>query len=319
MKAVTMLLLAVLLAPAAFADRQVEFSLGSSADAMFGHTSYDLELRATDPALLSKLEFPLDTFSIGVEARWDLRQEGRREWIFSLAAGTNLSAPRSPMTDGDYDDYAGYPPWLWSYTESDVAMRSLFASASAGRFLISAGVLELFAETAYRFQYIDQEALNYSGWQVTWNDLTNEWDLNLVSYPYPALKYTIFYHMASLGGLAVLRLAPKLDLEASAALLAVLASDRDDHTLRTKLSTATGAGAGYVAGLNLRYRWGGLKGGPYIALGAEMLGLRVKGTQTQRWYADTAGEPPAGTVYSGIPHIISSRQVRVTAVLGRRY
>jgi len=223
------------------------------------------------------------------------------------------------MTDGDYDDYAGYPPLLWSYTESNVAMRSLFASAGVARRLLSAGAVELFAEAGYRFQYIYQEALDYSGWQLTWNETTSEWEVYLVSYPDTALTYRVFYHLASLGGLAHIGIAPRLEIGAQASFLAVLASDKDDHVLRTKLSTAVGAGIGYLAGLSVRYRFHDRGGSPYLDLSAELLGARVRTTQTQEWYADTAGEPPPGTVYTGIPHIITSTQGRITLQLGRHF
>jgi hypothetical protein len=319
MRICALLLLLTALGPAASAQKQVDFSLGSAAALMFGHTTYDLELREGEPALLSKLEFPLDVLTAGIEARWDISGREKRRTVVTLSGLTNISAPRSLMADGDYDEYAGYPPWLWSYTESDVAMRSLFASAAVARSLFSADGLALFARAGYHFQYIYQEALNYSGWQVVWNDTTSEWLVYLVSYPDTALTYTIFYHLASLGALAEVRLAPRLHLEANAAFLAVLASDRDDHLLRTKLSTATGAGAGYLAGLALRYRFRDRDGSPYLGLSAELLGLRVRTSQTQKWYADTAGEPPAGTVYTGIPHIISSRQGRIVLELGRSF
>jgi hypothetical protein len=319
MKICVLLLLSAVLVPAAPAERQIDFTFGHSVAAMFGHTTYDLELLSTEPALLSKLEFPLDTTAAGIEARWDILRRERREWTVSLAAHINLSNPRAPMADSDYDDYAGYPPWMWSYTESDIAMSSLFASVSAGRRLISSGAFELFAEAGYRFQYIDQEALNYSGWQVAWNDVSLEWEVYLVAYPETALKYTIIYHLASLGFLSDTRLTGRLHLAANASLLAVIASDRDDHILRTKLSTATGAGIGYLGGVRLSYRFREPDSSPYIALSAELLGLRVSTTQTQSWYADTDGEPPAGTTYTGIPHIITSRQSRIEVSLGRHF
>ena len=319
MKICVLLLLSAVLVPAAPAERQVDFTFGHSAAAMFGHTTYCLKLRSFEPALLSKLVFPLDTATAGIEARWDILRQGRREWILKFSTRINLSDPRAPMADSDYDDYAGYPPRMWSYTESDIAMRSVFASVSAGRRLISSGAFELYAEAGYRFQYIDQEALNYSGWQVAWNDVSLEWEVYLVAYPETALEYTIIYHLASLGFLADTRLTGRLRLAANASLLAVIASDRDDHILRTKLSTATGAGIGYLAGLSLRYRFRERDSSPYIALGAELLGLRLNTTQTQSWYADTPGEPPAGTTYTGIPHIITSRQGRIEVGLGRHF
>jgi hypothetical protein len=100
----------------------------------------------------------------------------------------------------------------------------------------------------------------------------------------------------------------------------VYAFDRDDHKLRTKLSTAEGWGIGLYADLKAVYRLNRIAKGviPYLVLNGEINYFVVNTLQTQYWYgnADASNGEPQGTLFTGIGHVITSSQYQIALRFG---
>jgi hypothetical protein len=107
---------------------------------------------------------------------------------------------------------------------------------------------------------------------------------------------------------------------AEAGLALPYVSDRDDHVLRHKLSTASGFGYGGYAGLEARYTWdtANPRLRPFIALSGSALGLRANTSQTQTYYQGAIEATP-GTTMTGIDHRISTRQYRAAFIFGLQF
>jgi hypothetical protein len=120
--------------------------------------------------------------------------------------------------------------------------------------------------------------------------------------------------------MADIQTLPGLSFELRACYAPVYVSDRDDHKLRTKLSTASGWGSGVYANLRAIYQFPRYFKSvtTYIALDGELIYYSVSTTQTQYWYgnADAANGAPQGTTITGVGHVITSTQYQIGLRLG---
>ena len=332
MKARSLAVLAVfvLLGAAHSNGGPLEAGLEAGVQGSFGGAAYDLSAPVdvtTD--VLSRLEFPLDGFSAVLGARLAVLDEvrgvqgrealaGRAAWLFNVEASISVTPPAGSMRDYDWLKVQGYPQIPFSYTESDVEGTTIGVEGQAAKRMGRAGGLSWYLAAGYFFQHIAQDVLGYTGWQYVWNG--GAYDLYVIYGTEKALTYELTLHAPMVGGFGVLAVGPRLTLEASAFYLLVLASDRDDHVLRYKLSTASGTGNGLRASLAARYALGDPRGTaqPYLALEAQFLTLKVSTTQRQEWYGDDPGTPgdDTGTVYTGIDHVITSTQLRLVLAAG---
>ncbi|MFI5368495.1 MAG: hypothetical protein ACHQ1F_05725 [Spirochaetia bacterium] len=116
--------------------------------------------------------------------------------------------------------------------------------------------------------------------------------------------------------MADLQVLSGLSLQLRAAFTPVFISDTDDHKLRTKLSTASGWGAGVYAKFRGKYQFPRYYKdfSTYIALDGELISYYVSTTQTQYWYATS--DEPQGTTYTGIGHVVTSTQFQVGLSFG---
>jgi hypothetical protein len=132
------------------------------------------------------------------------------------------------------------------------------------------------------------------------------------------LEYTLDAHLPGLGLLGSVQLLPGLSLEMRAAYMHLFASDRDDHKLRTKLSTAAGWGDGVYADLRATYQFPPVAGWftPYLILDGHMIYYVVTMTQTQYWYGNGDPKVAMGTMVTGVGHVITSDQFQVAIRLG---
>ena len=288
------------------------FTIAPYTEVVLGSTEYTL--LAT--GVKSRLEFPLNILVLGLSSEYALRSGEIEEWRFLLSAGTAVSGPWGVLKDHDWYLVEGVPPIKFSYTESEAEMIFFEAEGGVEKRLFSARDASLFGSLGYAFQYISQNALGYSGWQYVQdpNPSANDdyvYAIGVMNSDLLALEYTIAYHLVAAGG--VLRWWPYRSFELELSLLPQLmyVSDRDDHVLRNKLSTAAGFGGGLAGGVSLSYRW---QGNPeyqsYVSFTGGLLYLRAVTEQTQEWYGDdpgTAGDD-TGQKYTGITHIIQTLQ-----------
>jgi hypothetical protein len=126
-----------------------------------------------------------------------------------------------------------------------------------------------------------------------------------------------------MGLLADLQGFPGFTVELRAAYTPVYVSDRDDHKLRTKLSTAAGWGNGIYGDLKATYQLPQIAKGlrPYLALEGQIIYYVVSTAQTQYWYgnADASNGAPEGTLITGVGHVITCAQYQVGLRLGLQF
>ena len=285
-----------------------------------GDTRYLMEMPASPFGVSSELVFPLQTLVEGVRFHYVPASTGRLRWSLEVSFHTNLINPIGIMQDYDWYMYPGYPKAPFSYTESAAAMRWYLASAEAQFDLGSGAWGRVALAFGYRFQFIKQEIIGYTGW-----DLSSTWGVidsytpeqNLTD---PVLNYQIFYNTLTAGLALTLNPARPVSVTAEAGFALPYVSDRDDHLLRHKLSTASGVGYGGYAGLEARYTWSPASSRlrPFVALSGSGLWLFANILQTQYWY-EGATEYPPGTWISGVDHRISTRQYQVAFIFGLQF
>jgi hypothetical protein len=290
-----------------------------------GDTRYLMELPANPYGVSSELVFPLDTLVEGLRLRYEPGTPGRRPWSLEASVYTNLLNPLGSMQDYDWWMYPGYPKVPFSYTESAAGMRWYLATVEAQVELRSGGWGRINLAFGYRFQFIKQEITGYTGWDLDANrdgiidSYSPQQDLTV-----HALDYRVIYNTLTSGLALTMFPAPPLSVTAEAGLALPFVSDRDDHLLRYKLSTAAGFGYGGYASLEARYTWVPAKSSlrPFLALSGSALGLKANTLQTQTWYGDdpaSVGYDDTGTRLFGIDHRISIRQYRVAFAIGLQF
>ena len=287
-----------------------------------GDTRYLMEMPdlISPPGVSSELVFPLQALLEGVRFRYVPASPGNLRWSLEVSFYTNLINPIGIMQDYDWYMYPGYPKAPFSYTESEATMRWHLASAEAQFDLRFGAWGRVALAFGYRFQFIKQEITGFTGWQYDDRDLNGQPELYLISGSEHALDYQVSYNTITAGLSLTLNPAPPVAVTAEAGFALPYVSDRDDHVLRYKLSTASGFGYGGYAGLEARYTWcpAGSRLRPFLALSGSGLWLVAKTVQTQYWYEGATEEPP-GTYYFGIDHRISTRQYRVALIIGLQF
>jgi len=287
-----------------------------------GGTAYDLSFpTGGGQSGLSRLEFPMASLEAGVTAGFSVEQNGKRAWLFEATVAHSTLPWHANMNDYDWSGLSGYPPIPWSYTYSTDTTTTLRASAEAAWTFASFGPLSLSLYATYHYQYASHVEDTLTGWQyVAVTPATTPPSYNPVWFSDPTtdvLEYTLTAHEPGLGLMADLQVLTSLSLELRAAFTPVFISDTDDHKLRTKLSTASGWGAGVYANFQGKYQFPRYYKdfSTYIALDGELISYYVSTTQTQYWYG-SADSVPQGTLQTGIGHVVTSTQFQVGLSFG---
>ena len=292
-----------------------------------GGTAYDLS--SYDPTVgqsgLSRLEFPMASLEAGITAGLFVESNGRRAWLFEASIAHSTLGWQAQMNDYDWTGLSGFPPIPWSYTYSTDTTVSWRASAEAAWTFSTHGPLSFSLYAVYHFQYASHVEDTLVGWQyiaVSPATVPPSYTAKWFSSPtQDVLEYTLTAHEPGLGLMADWLVLDGLSLELRAAFTPVYISDTDDHKLRTKLSTASGWGAGVYARFRGKYEFPRYYKAfsTYIALDGELIYYSVSTTQTQYWYGNadvSQGGPPQGTTYTGIGHVVTSTQFQVGLSFG---
>lgn len=323
------LLAVVLVLPAAGAGAdtsdtgsRLSFTVESLLQKGFGGTAYDLSAdQGGGYTAMSRLEFPTEQMETGVMLGISGVKDGQRQWMVQASASLSVFGITGTMSDYDWWLYQTYPRIPWSYTYSTDTTTSWQASAEAAWKLASTGPLSISLYGYYRHQSASHVESSVTGWQYVWNSSKSAYDLYVLSSSTSdVLEYTLTSDAPGLGILASLQVLPGLSLELRGAYTPVYMSDRDDHKLRTKLSTSSGWGNGAYVDLRAAYQLEHLFKAvtPYIALDGNLVWYSVTTTQTQYWYgnADASNGAPQGTTYTGVGHVVSSAQFQVGLRVG---
>ena len=288
----------------------------------FGGVAYDLSYPESNGVWtdLSRLEFPELSLEAGGIIGMTINQDGHREWLIEVGA-THSTAPMSGnMNDYDWFQEYNYPKVPWSYTYSNDSTVSWQAFADAAWTFASGPSWLVALYGMYRYQDMSHEEDTVTGWQYDWS-----------TYPTPGitagfydttndvLEYSLTSHTLGLGFLGELEVLPGFSVQLRACYTPVYVSDRDDHKLRTKLSTASGFGNGLYTDLKITYRLAPINGlSTFLTLDGSFTYYVVDTTQKQYWYgnADASNGNQQGKTNTGVGHVITSTQFNVGLSLG---
>ncbi|MEW5924739.1 MAG: hypothetical protein AB1746_12200 [Candidatus Zixiibacteriota bacterium] len=280
----------------------------------FGHSNYEMNTLVSADSIVvyarSKLEFPMDVFWAGGSLEFNYISNGRTDWSGNISLVTNINNPTGKMKDSDWFSSPGYQELQFAYTESDVTMSAIMLNAELSRRFYSWSNASTYLTLGLRYQKIDQDIINFSGWQLDEN-------LEKVYYTYNdlAMLYTVKYIMPTVGLKYRLDINQKSSFAVSAAYAFTYAEDVDDHVLRYKISTADGTGAGFLGRINYYNELGkpNLQSRPFFSLYADFFTAKISTGQTQTWYGDDpiSDEDDTGTVIKDIPHEITSTQFQM--------
>jgi len=298
----------------------------------FGKTEYVMDLNYNDGTgiqhVKSQLEFPLDGLMAGGVVGFRKNSaSGRPRWV-EIGVYTNIGNPGGKMLDHDWWNLRTGEYEKFSYTESDVEMKSLFLTLEGGISVATLGKsTDLSIIGGIWYHHIEQDIIGIEGWQLdptTGERVEGSILDTLVGF------YRVTYKLPHAGLRLEFNPSPTITVDSKAAFALVFASDFDDHMLRGKTAVSSITGRGLINGLDLLYSPGGNKGhGTFLETTCDFIYLTSSGTQTQEWYRDETWVDPntgeetiqteKGTRFLGIPHDINTTQFRLGLSLGYRF
>ncbi len=306
-----------------FAVEPVRLDLSAGARKMSGITDYQILMSgyASDGTTIvsyeSKLEFPLEMYLVGAEGRLTGTMI---PWSAGLSVYTNTGTSGGVMTDRDWFGVpAGNYRFEFSNTTSDAPAKAFVLDLN-GRFRVYAqNATSLDLLLGYMYEKFSFEVTGVRGWQDpgtgrTYFDLYQ--GVNVADYE---VTYGLPYAGLSLAN----EISESATLRGHVSVSPASVSDRDDHILRKKISTAHARGIGIRGGVDLAATLAGPQNGPswYLLLGVEATKIETSGEQTQEWYGnDPAGAgDETGMKISGIEDHITSSQTVIRASVGMRF
>jgi len=301
------------LVPASDGSSRVSFFLEPILQKNLGGSSYDLSSNLGGGyTALSRLEFPQLALEAGLAAGLSVYQGEKREFLVEASATYSVLGFAGSMNDYDWTQYLGYPEVPFSYTYSQDSTVSWHVSVETAFTIAFSKPWSLAAYGMYRYQDVSHVENGYTGWQYVLDTATGEYVPTIVYGTTPdVLEYELSSDIIGLGLLGEVEPFPGFSLELRGAFAPVYVSDRDDHKLRTKLSTASGWGTGLYSDMRATLVLNRSPGvTPYLSLEGEVIYYVVSTTQTQYWYGNT-DTVPQGTLITGVGHVITNAQYEV--------
>lgn len=254
-----------------------------------GHSTYRIFASDGASSVASELEFPLQGYLAGARVQAARRPEGSRwRWVVSGTAMHTLTEERGTLEDSDWidgpvelapppDGVGQAHPGKDIYSTSKAFTRVLVVEARVAAEQDVSPSVRLAPMAGVLYQRFDYQAgeVRQTGYGPYDADFSG-------TYPGRAIEYEVRYRAIYLGargelGTGALTGAAEVWYSPFAH-----AEDRDDHLLRSKLSTTTASGTAWQAGVE-----GRLAVGPADTLSANVSVVRfdTSGTQVQRFYA----------------------------------
>ena len=308
-----------------------QFFFSPSIRYVAGKTAYIMDIRQFDPTygalrLKSQLEFPLDGVLAGGTFGLHLTRYDRPLWRFELGVWTNANQPGGTMYDHDWANFYTGTYEKFSYTESDVEMKSFLLDFRGAYEFYSRPSWGLSLTAGFRYQHISQHVIGFAGWQLDQETLEPiRFDFDSVL----GITYTVDFHVPNLGFMLSADLGRGTSVSVTGAGAALIVSDEDNHLLRGKIATADILGWGLLTGASLDITPGAAPRGLFFSLSGDLSYYNASGKQTQTWYVDEYGYnpdtgedeviAPAGTTLPNIPHDIKSLQFHTGLEVGLRF
>jgi hypothetical protein len=275
-------------APADGISHEGPFTIKGQAGFMFGDVTYETAGIADGVAWASQLQFPLDMAVAGVDAsiHWGSSMY-YQQGVLGVRVMGNISDPVSEMIDRDWAPRA----FLTSYTESDATLEAMMIDAyvkvplyvGQGLFLARSTSMSLIGE------YTHQE-FNYDIY-----GLTGYYDEpgpgGYVSQYEPGSTHALTYDVTfdSVSGGAEISDSYGEAFVFTGAMLAGLAwyDGKDEHLLRSKVSTSDGVGIVFKLRGSSRYIFDAYSSGSvkwFVEGLADMTAMAMTGDQEQLFY-----------------------------------
>jgi hypothetical protein len=298
-------------------DRAPGLHIEATVTRLSGDTHFDMTARSENPAepgeivdIRSRLEFPLDTTLLGIEAGWRPDEAEPSPWSFAASLRTSVSDPTGRMKD---EDWVG--PKKLAHTESDGDLTMILAAADVAYLFRESERTDFALLLRLDYQRIEQHLVGFEGWQ---GSLFSD-----QHYPVhgsaPVVNYKVNYFSTQAGATAGYLAGSHLRVSASALVGPAYASDTDDHLLRGRLSEGSGWGVGASSSLGVELTPGFF---PIDWLRANLEGelrfYHVEGQLDERWYRE-GEDMPVGTVIPDLPHEIESLQLGVSLGLAASF
>ncbi len=260
----------------------------TSGDTTYHTSSYDAAGNGTE----SELEFPIKTYLIGLhgELGTNKLQEKNRfmvkmTWLTNLGSGSGKMKDSDWLTDNiDIATVGATHPGKDIYSESDIDLSATIFDVHALYIFHPVSGLSLGPLGGYLYEHFHYDISNTN--QVGYGPYNNPPN-GSPSFTGVVLgntlNYEVKYRIPYLGVHAAQQLGDsfQVGMEAGYSPWAD-AEDRDDHLLRSKLSTGTATGTAYLA--NLSARWD-ISGTDFLQLTGSYENIYTKGTQHQYFYA----------------------------------
>ncbi|MBU8932540.1 MAG: hypothetical protein KOO62_00895 [candidate division Zixibacteria bacterium] len=298
----------------------------------FGKTEYVMEMNFEDGSdnlhLKSQLEFPLDCMMAGGTAGFKNKSASGRPFWVEIGAYTNIGDPGGKMLDHDWWNLRTYVIEKFSYTESNVEMKSLLLTLEGGISVATLGTsTDLAIVGGIWYHRIEQDVIGFDGWQLDW-DTGEQFKIALLDTIVGF--YQVTYKLPHVGLQLELTPSPALTVQGKTAFTLVFASDFDDHMLRGKTAVSSITGKGFISELDVRFNPGGSNRHKwFVEANCDFVYLTSSGTQVQEWYKDEIQIDPdtgeeiviveKGKRFLGIPHDINATQFRLGLSVGIRF
>jgi len=316
--------------------KKFEWSVAPTISRNFGQTEYEMDLSFTtfDSAsnrfiterIRSLLEFPTDYLMAGIEFEFRSHTDRIDYWGVQASLLTNLENPDSKMTDFDWHAISGFFELTqFSFTESDVEARAYQLQFQGYRRLFGSRKLSVALLGGFQYYKLSQDIIGYDGWQKPFDPINIRYvDPVDIFGSQKAIIYKVTYKLPHIGLMSRIQLPEQNRVEVKAAVMAVFASDFDDHLLRKKISTADGTGLGFQSEFKIHLvpQTDRQTNKIFLDLVLKFLTLKVTSNQTQRWYetvTENGTEIPIGTVFPGIPHDFRSTQYNFGVRVGMSF
>jgi outer membrane protease len=262
------------------------YYIGLDAGYLNGHSTYHISSYSGSSGVESELAFPLQTFMAGVDVGFGFRDIEKKDkvrvnvrWLKNIDNGSGKMQDSDWLTnDQDILTVGSAHPGKDIYSESDIKLNATIVDVNA---VINAwqgprvSIGPLFGYKYEKFVY-DVRNTNQVGYGPYGPGFTG-------IVPGKTLDYEVTYRILYAGVNADILPGKTFRMNIMLGFSPwTLVEDRDDHILRSKLSTAEATGTTYLGAVNAEWeatpRWSLKAGGEYMK-------IYTTGTQHQSFYA----------------------------------
>jgi len=294
------------------------FSLGLGI--LQGNTLYHISSYDATGGIESELEFPLQTTLAGLEFGYHEKDpKGRDRFSLQVQWFTNIDNGSGVLKDSDW--ISGQPefdlvgtshPGLDIYSESDITLKAHIIDVRASFNLWCSNRWCIGPLGGFLYENLSFDASNVN--QIGYGPYGGSYTLQM---PGPVLTYDVTYAVPYLGVRAEARVSSSLRASIDLGFSPVaMATDTDDHLLRTKVAKGSTTGTAYLVSLAALWSLGDHD---VIQVRGQYLDISTTGTQTQSWYGNADPPMVAGDYVSGIDDRIESQQTTASLLFTHRF